>query len=211
MQCLAHVSWIISSTLEWRAPYLLEASSNLLFTKVPVAKRSGPGNPPAADAAAFSASSTFCPDMVTKRKSPLWEITSSEKLLCRRSIGWRDSRLPSPSCIFSSSCSACSNQTSNSMWSRRNFCSSSRSVCACFSCISDWDKAAAYWSFSSSNLPCSLSFSSGARLCSCFSRKAWDDCVARMTFCCWERSSWWWTLKKKNRYINSIITLFQAE
>lgn len=172
-------------TFEWRAVYLSVASFSLPFTKFPVADGSLPSSK------LFSVSKTFCPEIVTNRKSPLWEITSSEKLPCRFSREGRVSGLLTPLCMFSSSLSDRSSQFSNSWWSCRNFCSSSRSVCTCFSSASDRAREAAYCPFSSPSLSCSTWRSSGVRLWPCWSRKAWADWVARMKFCCWDSNSWW--------------------
>ncbi|TNN67211.1 hypothetical protein EYF80_022549 [Liparis tanakae] len=89
-----------------------------------------------ADPQAFATSSTFCPDMVMKRRSPLWEITSSEKLLCRWSLSLRILRelAVAPSCSISPS--AWSNQPTNSSQSPWNFFISSWTHCTCFICCS---------------------------------------------------------------------------
>lgn len=138
--------------------YLSVASFSFSFTKFLVADGSWPSSK------LCSVSKTFCPEIVTNLKSPLWEMTSSEKLPCRFSKEHRASGLLLPLCIPFSSFSDRSSQLSNSLWSCRNFCSSSRSVCVCFSSASDWAREAAYCFLSSPSFSCSFCRSSGVRL-----------------------------------------------
>lgn len=100
--------WDPLGTFEWSAVYLSVASFNLPFTKAPVPDGSLPSSK------LFSVSKTFWPEIVTNRKSPLWEMTSSEKLPCRFSREGRASGQLPPLCMFSSSLSDRSSQFSNS-------------------------------------------------------------------------------------------------